>query len=131
LGLNLDSMDKLEFQPTQKTPYVLLDPAGKIRFKGRSIPEDVSLFYEDILDWIVNYSTTPAPYTEVDIEMEYLNSGTSKYMLRLLKKLKEVDIGGHDLHINWIYEEGDDDILERGEYYASILDLKINFIEVE
>ncbi len=42
-------MDKLEFQPTQKTPYVLLDPSGKIKFKGRSIPEDVSLFYEDTL----------------------------------------------------------------------------------
>ena len=124
-------MDKLEFQPTQKTPYVLLDPAGKIKFKGRSIPEDVSLFYEDILDWIVDYSSTPAPYTEVEIEMEYLNSGTSKYMLRLLKKLKEVDNNGFDLHINWIYEEGDDDILERGEYYASILNLKINFIEIE
>ena len=124
-------MDKLEFQPTQKTPYVLLDPAGKIKFKGRSIPEDVSLFYEDILDWIVDYSSAPAPHTEVEIEMEYLNSGTSKYMLRLLKKLKEVDNNGFDLHINWIYEEGDDDILERGEYYASILNLKINFIEIE
>ena len=124
-------MDKLEFQPTQKTPYVLLDPAGKIKFKGRSIPEDVSLFYEDILDWIVGYSDFPAPLTEVDIEMEYLNSGTSKYMLRLLKKLKEVDNNGFELHINWIYEEGDDDILERGEYYGSILDLKINFIEIE
>jgi len=124
-------MEKLEFQPTQKTPYVLLDPAGKITFRGRSIPEDVSLFYEDILDWIVSYSTSPASHTEVEIEMEYLNSGTSKYMLRLLKKLKEVDNNGYDLHIDWIYEEGDDDILERGEYYASILDLKINFIEIE
>ena len=124
-------MDKLEFQPTQKTPYVLLDPAGKIKFKGRSIPEDVSLFYEDILDWIVSYASSPPPHTEVDVEMEYLNSGTSKYMLRLLKKLKEVVDNGNDLHINWIYEEGDDDILERGEYYGSILNLKINFMEIE
>jgi len=52
-------------------------------------------------------------------------------MLRLLKKLKEVDNDGYDLKINWVYEEGDDDILERGEYYASILDLRINFIEIE
>ena len=37
----------------------------------------------------------------------------------------------YDLKINWVYEEGDDDILERGEYYASILDLRINFIEIE
>ena len=124
-------MDKLEFQPTQKTPYVLLDPTGKIKFKGRSIPEDVSLFYEDILDWIIAFASSPPSFTVVDIELEYLNSGTSKYMLRLLKKLKEVDNDGYDLKINWVFEEGDDDILERGEYYASILDLKINFIEIE
>jgi len=109
----------------------LLDPSGKIKFEGRSIPEDVSLFYEDILDWVIAYASSPPSCTEVEIEMEYLNSGTSKYMLRLLKKLKEVDIDGYDLKIKWIYEEGDDDILERGEYYSSILDLDINFIEIE
>ena len=124
-------MDKLEFQPTQKTPYVLLDPSGKIRFKGRSIPEDVSLFYEDILDWIIAYASAPPSQTVVDIEMEYLNSGTSKYMLKILKIIKDIENNGSELKINWIYEEGDDDILERGEYYASILDLKINFIEIE
>jgi hypothetical protein len=63
--------------------------------------------------------------------MEYLNSGTSKYMLKILKLIKDIDDKGYDLKINWIYEEGDDDIMERGEYYASILDLKINFIEME
>ena len=124
-------MDRLEFQATPKTPYVLLDPSGKIKFKGRSIPEDVSLFYDDILDWIYAYASSPQPLTEVTIEMEYLNSGTSKYMLRLLKKLKEVENDGYGLKINWIYEEGDDDILERGEYYASILDLDISFKEIE
>jgi hypothetical protein len=36
---------------------------------------------------------------------------------------------GHKLTINWYYEEGDDDIMERGEYYESILDTKFNFIE--
>jgi hypothetical protein len=109
----------------------LLDPNGTIKFKGRSIPEDVSLFYEDILDWIIAFASSPPASTEVHIEMEYLNSGTSKYMLRLLKKLKEVDNDGYDLKISWVYEEGDDDILERGEYYSSILDLDINFVEIE
>ena len=124
-------MDRLEFQPSSKTPYVLLDPTGKIKFRGRSIPEDVSVFYEDILDWIKTYCASPKPFTEIDVEMEYLNSGTSKYMLKILKVIKEIDTLGFELKINWIYEEGDDDILERGEYYASILDLKINFIEME
>lgn len=124
-------MDRLEFQPTSKTPYVLLDPAGKIKFRGRSIPEDVSIFYEQVVDWIRHYAASPSAYTEIDVEMEYLNSGTSKYMLKILKIIKDIENNGSELKINWIYEEGDDDILERGEYYASILDLKINFIEIE
>lgn len=124
-------MERLEFQPTQKTPYVLLDPSGKIKFKGRSIPEDVSLFYEDILDWVIAYTTSPSAETVVNIEMEYLNSGTSKYMLRILKKFKEVEKEGFGVKIRWVYEEGDDDIQERGEYYASILDLDIEFVEIE
>jgi hypothetical protein len=38
---------------------------------------------------------------------------------------------GHQLKINWYYEDGDDDILERGEYFSSILDLPISLIETE
>jgi len=124
-------MDRIEFQPTSKTPYVLLDPEGKITFRGRSIPEDVSIFYEQVVDWIRDYCSSPASLTSLEVEMEYLNSGTSKYMLKILKIIKELEDAGSDLSIKWIYEEGDDDILERGEYYASILDLKINFIETD
>jgi len=124
-------MERLEFQPTQKTPYVLLDPQGRIKLKGRSIPEDVGIFYDEILEWFQAYANAPASLTEVDVEMEYLNSGTSKYILRFLKILKDVELKGNRLRINWIYEEGDDDILERGEYYASILELEIKFIEIE
>ncbi|MFZ5940512.1 MAG: DUF1987 domain-containing protein [Bacteroidota bacterium] len=124
-------MERLEFQPTQKTPYVLLDPKGRIKLKGRSIPEDVGIFYDEILAWFQEYAEDPSALTEVDVEMEYLNSGTSKYILRFLKLLKEVEEKGNKLKINWIYEEGDDDILERGEYYSSILELDIKFIEIE
>jgi len=69
--------------------------------------------------------------TRIDLAFEYLNSGTSKVVLQMLKSLKDLVASGHKLSINWYYEEGDDDILERGEYYASILGLPISFIEVE
>src|SRR6056297_1755151 len=124
-------MDVIEHQPTAKTPYVMLDSSGVIKFRGRSIPEDVTIFYNKIVDWIKNYCNAPAPHTEVDIEMEYLNSGTSKYMLKILKILKEIDLKGYSFTINWYFEEGDDDIMERGEYYGSILDMDIRLIETE
>jgi len=52
-------------------------------------------------------------------------------MLKILKAIKDIDTNGYELKVNWIYEEGDDDIMERGEYYASILDIDIRLIEME
>ena len=124
-------LEPLNIEETRKTPEVRLDPDGYIRFEGRSIPEDASLFFDDIIDWLQKYLTLAKERTTIDIALEYLNSGTSKYMLQILKILKELNLAGHKLIVNWYYEEGDDDILERGEYYASILDIEINYIETE
>lgn len=124
-------MDTVNLESTKKTPLVLLDPAGKIRIGGRSIPEDASKFYDSILNWVLEYVNAPQDSTVVDIELEYFNSGSAKFVMQILRELSELIHNGKDLKINWYYEEGDDDILERGEYYSSILDLEINFIETE
>jgi hypothetical protein len=124
-------MELVSLDSTKKTPEVLLDPDGKIRIGGRSIPEDASKFYDFILNWVLEYINTPKDLTTVDIELEYFNSGSAKYVMQILRELSELVTNGRDLKVNWYYEEGDDDILERGEYYSSILDLDINFIETE
>jgi len=124
-------MELVSLDSTKKTPEVLLDPEGKIRIGGRSIPEDASKFYDFILNWVLEYVTSPKDSTRVDIELEYFNSGSAKYVMQILRELSELHTSSKDLQVNWYYEEGDDDILERGEYYASILDLNINFIETE
>ena len=124
-------MELVSLDSTKKTPEVLLDPNGKVRIGGRSIPEDASKFYDFILNWVIEYVTTPKDSTIVDIELEYFNSGSAKFVMQILRELSELSTSGRDLKVNWYYEEGDDDILERGEYYSSILDMDINFIETE
>jgi hypothetical protein len=124
-------METISLESTKKTPLVLLDPAGKVRISGRSIPEDASKFYDSILHWVMDYISSPKDSTVVDIELEYFNSGSAKFVMQILRELSELIHNGKELKVNWFYEEGDDDILERGEYYASILDLDINFIETE
>ncbi len=124
-------MDTITIDSTKKTPMVLLDPEGKIRIGGRSIPEDASKFFDGILNWVLEYLNNPKDSTTVDIELEYFNSGSAKFVMQILRELSELVHNGKELKVNWYYEEGDDDILERGEYYASILDLDINFIETE
>jgi hypothetical protein len=124
-------MELVSLESTKKTPNVLLDPSGRIRIGGRSIPEDASKFYDNILNWVLDYCHTPSDSTIVDIELEYFNSGSAKFVMQILRELSELLAEGRDLKVNWYYEEGDDDILERGEYYSSILDLEINFIETD
>lgn len=124
-------MELVKLEGTKKTPEVTLDPSGKIRMGGRSIPEDASKFFEDILAWVMEYSASPKETTKVEIELEYFNSGSAKYVMQILRELSEIKQNNKELIVNWYYEEGDDDILERGEYYASILNIDINFIEIE
>ena len=124
-------MELVTLEGTKKTPEVMLDPAGRIKLGGRSIPEDASKFFSAILAWVVEYAASPRETTKVDIALEYFNSGSAKYVMQILRELCEIKINGKELIVNWYYEEGDDDILERGEYYSSILNLDINFIETE
>jgi len=124
-------MDNLLIESTKKTPEVSFNVEGRIKISGRSIPEDATKFYDDLYEWIFHYCQNPPGSTIVDIELEYFNSGSSKAILHILRALVDVAKKGHKMTINWYYEEGDDDIMERGEYYESILETKFNFIETE
>jgi len=124
-------MDNLVIESTKKTPEVYFNSDGRIRISGRSIPEDASRFYDDLFEWVYSFCKNPPESTTVDIELEYFNSGSSKALLHILRALKEIVNKGNKLTINWYYEEGDDDIMERGEYYESILEVKFNFIETD
>jgi hypothetical protein len=124
-------MENLLIESTKKTPDVAFNVDGRMRISGRSIPEDASKFYDDLFEWVYLYGQNPPESTTIDIELEYFNSGSSKALLHILRALTEIIKKGNKLTINWYYEEGDDDIMERGEYYESILEVKFNFIQTD
>jgi hypothetical protein len=121
-------MNNLLIESTKKTPEVSMTTDGRLKISGRSIPEDPTKFYDQLFEWIYFYCLEPSEVTTLDIDLEYFNSGSSKALLHILRALVDIAKKGKQLSINWYYEEGDDDIIERGEYYESILDTKFNFI---
>lgn len=124
-------MENLLIVSTKKTPEVSFTTEGRLKLSGRSIPEDPSKFYDQLFEWTFFYCQEAAESTTIDICLEYFNSGSSKALLHILRALADLSKKGHQLSVNWYYEEGDDDILERGEYYESILGITFNFIETE
>ena len=122
-------MKKYFIEGSQKTPIIDLDAGGILKIGGRSIHEDPDKFFRPVVNWVDEYcDQNKEGHTIVEIELEYFNSGSAKFILSILqtltKKIKPLD----NLTINWHYEEGDDDILERGEYYSSLLNKDFVFI---
>lgn len=123
-------MEELIIAPNKTTPEVILHPEGIIKIRGRSIHENAADFYDPVNKWISQYINAPADVTTVDMSLEYFNSASAKILISLLEKITYVSLKNKKFVINWYYEDGDEDILERGEYFASVLDVRINFIRI-
>lgn len=123
-------MEELRFAPTKNTPEIVLLPEGLIRIRGRSIHENAVDFFAPVENWISGYILSPADVTSVEMSLEYFNSSSAKIFVSLLQKITYVTLRHKKFIINWYYEEGDEDILERGEYFASILDVPVNFVRI-
>lgn len=124
-------MESLIIEGTAKTPNVKFDGAqGLIEIKGRSIPENSIEFYKPLVDWLDRYSQTPKQTTKVNIQLEYFNTSSSKCILDVFKKLESIHKASHEVVINWYYEEDDEDMLEAGEDYESIIRIPFKMIEI-
>ena len=105
--------------------------SGVFDIKGRSIPENSVEFYKPILEWIDEYTKQTQPKTIVNIHLEYFNTSSSKCILDLLKKFEIIAKNGNDIVIRWHYEEDDEDMLEAGQDYQSIIKVPFEMVEVD
>ena len=124
-------MEQLYIEGTPKTPTVNFDSQnGIIEIKGRSIPENSIEFYKPLVDWLENYMDNSLDKTQVNIQLEYFNTSSSKCILDVFKKLESIHKSGKEVVINWYYEEDDEDMLEAGEDYESIIRVPFKMIEI-
>lgn len=124
-------MESIVIDGTQKTPSVKFDgKTGIIEIKGRSIPENSIEFYKPLVDWLEEYAKKPIEKTQVNVQLEYFNTSSSKCILDVFKKLEAIHKAKHDVVINWYYEEDDEDMLEAGEDYESIIRVPFKMIEI-
>ncbi len=125
-------MESIKIERTRKTPDVIFNSeTGKIQIEGKSIPENSIEFYKPLVDWIDEYGNNPVENTEVNIKLEYFNTSSSKCILDVFKKLETIYKDNNSVVINWYYEEDDEDMLEAGEDYQSILKIPFKMIEME
>lgn len=117
-------------EQSAKTPKVNFDASsGIFELKGKSIPENSVVYYKPLFDWLDNYIQNPAPKTSLNIQLDYFNTSSSKCIVDLFKKLEQITKNGKgEALINWLYDDQDDDMLEAGEDYKSIIKIPFNLV---
>ena len=87
-----------------------------LEITGRSIPENPELIFRRLDEWITGHFMKDQTLS-VNILLEYINSGSSKYLYQILKKLTSYANSGKGVTLKWLYEEDDEAMLELGEHY--------------
>ena len=125
-------MDIINIEATDETPKVILDAEnGNFEFSGKSLPEDVTTFYNPILDWLDTYALEPNDKADFVFKMDYFNTASSKLILDILMKLEEINDEHEGITVEWHFREDDEDMEEAGEEYADIVDVPFEQIPYE
>ncbi|HEY5124059.1 MAG TPA: DUF1987 domain-containing protein [Ignavibacteria bacterium] len=117
---------------TRATPEVILDPKGIIKLTGRLIPENPMDFFNPLDEWINEYFCDPADITYLEINLEYINSEGIRYLLDTIHKIIRTHLKNNKkkLMINWYYKDDDEDMLEKGTFFSSVLGIHINYVSI-
>jgi hypothetical protein len=78
-------------EPTPKTPQIDLNQYnGELILYGRSIPENAAKVYDPVLNWVSQYILSPRPTTNFRLNLEYFNTSSSIWLVKILKVLIQI-----------------------------------------
>ena len=125
-------MDSIIIKGEYDIPTVKLDRDNNVfEISGRSLPGDARNFYRPILEWLDDYSRNPLPMTEFVFHYDYYNTATAKQILEILLRLEDIYKIGHNVRITWLYNEGENDMLEYGKELARIVEVPMIMLSAE
>ncbi len=123
-------MKPLLIKSTTTTPQVTFDgDNGELLIEGVSRPEDVLSFYKPVFEWITEYVKNPSAETNLIFKLKYHNSASAKIVCWIMNMFDPMYKNGGKVQIKWYYNEADEDILEAGEDYQTLVDIPFEIIK--
>ncbi len=125
-------MENYYLEPSKVTPLINFDTGqGILEIKGRSSPENPVEMYSSLMSKLDEFTQNGQSNFTANLEFEYFNTSSSKCLFDILKKIAGMRDVGKDVSVNWVYEDGDDDMMEAGEDFSDLLDMEFNFVAVD
>lgn len=118
----------LFIEATEQTPRVVFNLSdGQLAITGKSLPENGEQFYQPLLDWLDDAVNSTTEKVKMHIALDQMNISSSKMILFILYKLKNLKEAGKTVSVWWYHAEEDSDMLEVGEDYEFMVDLPFRF----
>jgi len=127
-------MEKLAIVETKDSPTVSFDPTTNIfSISGVCHPENVTKFYDPIIDWIEKYKaeinvTKVSKPIQLSLFFKYINSASYKYLLTFLQLVEGFPALGVPVNVIWYYESEDVDMREAGVELFDFSGVKLPYV---
>ena len=117
-------------ESTKETPIVSLNSEkGVLLIDGNCESETPDKFFNEITEWISNYSKKPQETTILTINLGGINISSSKYLLNIIYQLEAIYKENFKVSIRWVYKNGEDGNYELGKDYDEMVSIPFEFIE--
>ncbi len=100
---------------------------GKLNIVGRSIPHNSREWFEPLFQAMYAYALEPKEITEIDIQLDYLNSDSNRALLNLLMIAEKMYSRGKKVIVRWYYQNNDAVMYDQGSIFKSLVDLPFSF----
>ena len=112
-------------------PYIKLNAnTGVCMIAGSSYMQDSRKFFQPIIEWFKEYTSSKTERLVVIYNLESLNTGTSRILFEILEVLKDFKKRGNSVYIKWyiedIHETHFDDIVDITSEFGIDVDVLAN-----
>lgn len=122
-------MEKIRIISTGVSPEVIFDyDTNNFSIRGRSVVTEVDSFYAPLINWLEQAEGKINKRLDFVFDLEYFNIYSSKRILFILYKLRDLRESGADINVIWHFSIEDDEMKEVGEDFACMVNLPFEFI---
>ena len=104
---------------------------GLCKMIGNSYPEDAISFFEPLNKWLNLFINNVKKPILFEIQLNYLNSSSSKCFMDIFDLLEEYSQDGGSVKVKWVFQEDDDEIREAGEELLEDMSFEYEYVELK